>query len=57
MSLPPAAEALVAQLVQALGLQALPLEFLEVHFDKDGVAQKVKPKLSFERRKTERSTT
>lgn len=54
MSLTPAAEALVAQLVQALGMQALPLESLEIHFDKDHVAQKVKPKLSFERRKAPR---
>jgi hypothetical protein len=54
MSLPPQAEALVCQLVQALGLQSLPLEFLEIHFDKDGVAQKVKPKLTYERRKAPR---
>ncbi len=49
MSLPPQAQTLVDQLVQVLGLQALPLESLQIHFDKDRVAQAVKPQLNYRR--------
>lgn len=49
MSLPPAAQTLIDQLVMTLGMQALPLEFLEIHFDKDRLAVTVKPRLTFKR--------
>jgi hypothetical protein len=51
VSLPPAAQTLIDQLVHVLGMQALPLESLAIHFDKDHVAQSVKPQLNFRRKK------
>jgi hypothetical protein len=54
VSLPPAAQTLIDQLVQVLGMQALPIESLEIHFDKERIAQTVKPQLSF-RRKTDKT--
>ena len=51
MILPPAAQPLIAQLVQVLGLEVLRPECVEIHLDQQGIAQAVKPILSF-RRKT-----
>ena len=49
MTLPASAHPLIAQLVQVLGLQTCKPESLTVHFDKDGVAQAVKPVLNYRR--------
>lgn len=49
MTLTPQVQTLVDQLVQQLGLQATRPESLEIHFDKDGVVQQVKPRLNFRR--------
>ena len=49
MTLPANAQPLIAQLVQILGLQTLKPEALTIHFDRDGVAQAVKPVISFQR--------
>ena len=51
MILPPTAQTLVDQLVQVLGLQTIRPECIEIHLDGQGIAQAVKPVLSF-RRKT-----
>jgi hypothetical protein len=49
MSLPPAVQTRVDEIIMLLGLQALPIESLEIHFDKDRVAQTVKPQLNYRR--------
>lgn len=49
MTLTARAESLVHQLVIELGMQALKPESMEIHFDKAGTPQKVKPRLNFER--------
>jgi predicted RNA-binding Zn-ribbon protein involved in translation (DUF1610 family) len=49
VSLPPAAEALVAQLMHVLGVQTLNPLIIELHFDRGGVLQEIKPQLSFKR--------
>lgn len=51
MSLPPQAQTLVDQLVNLLGLQALRPESLEIHFDRQGIVQAVKPQLNFKRQR------
>lgn len=49
MSLPPAVQTLVDQLIQQLGLHAMRPESLSIHFDREGVVQAVKPQLSYRR--------
>lgn len=51
MSLPPAVQSLVSQIVTELGLQALKPSALEINLDRDGTVQDVKPKLVFKRAK------
>lgn len=51
VSLPPAVQTRVDEIIQLLGLQALRPESLTIHFDKQGLAQDVKPVLSFRREK------
>lgn len=54
MTLPPEAQPIIDQLVKVLGLMGFHTEKLEVHFDRDGIAQDVKPTLGFKRRKTDK---
>jgi hypothetical protein len=49
VTLTPQAQSLLDQFVQAIGMQAYPIESLEIHFDKARIAQTVKPKLRIER--------
>lgn len=42
---------MVDQIIQQLGLHAIRPESLEIHFDRDGVVQQIKPCLSFRRTK------
>ena len=54
MTLPPEAQPIIDQLLRVLGLRQFRPEMLEVHFDRDGIAQDVKPTLGFRRRKTDK---
>ena len=54
MILPPAVQVHVAQIIQLLGMQAMPLESLEIHLDRDKVAQSIKPQLNFRPMKTDK---
>lgn len=51
MSLPPAVQMHVEQILQLLALQSVRPESIEIHFDRDGVVQTIKPRLSFQRGK------
>lgn len=50
MSLPPQVQTHIDQIVQLLGLQALRPESMTIHFDHEGIAQVVKPQLTFKRK-------
>jgi hypothetical protein len=51
VTIPPAVQTRIDEIIQLLGLQALPLESLSIHFDQERLAQAVKPQLSFRREK------
>lgn len=51
MNLPPEVQTLVDQMRQAMGWQAWPVQSIEIHLDRDGLAQDVKPTLSYRRAK------
>lgn len=51
MTLPPQVQTLVDQMRQEMGWQAWPVQCIEIHLDREGIAQDVKPTLSYRREK------